>query len=138
MKIDLNSHGVVVVIKKDDKYLLVKEARDLLNGHWGPPHGRSNPEDINEEDVVIRETKEEIGLDVKPIKKLITMAADTKVKTVSFWLAERVRNQEINIDENEISKYGWFTVDEALNLPLYPGTKNFFEDIMNGRILVVE
>ena len=138
MDIDFSSHGVVAVIKKDGKFLMIKEARDLLNGHWGPPHGRLNPEDKNEESAVIRETKEEIGVEVVPLKKLVTVAADTKVKTVSFWLVEMKENQKMKFDSGEISEYGWFTVDEALNLPLYPGTKKFFEDIKSGKILVVE
>lgn len=132
--IDLGSHGVVALIKKDGKYLLIKESRDLLNGHFGPPHGRTNPEDINEQAAVIREVKEEVGLVVTPLKKLVTIPADTKVKTVSFWLVQIVGELNIKIDPSEASEYGWYTPDEALSLTLYPGTKKFFEEVVSGKI----
>jgi 8-oxo-dGTP pyrophosphatase MutT (NUDIX family) len=134
MNIDLGSHGIVAVLRRGDKYLLIKEARDLLNGHWAPPHGRMNPEDQDEETAVIRESMEEIGIKVVPVKKIITVPADTKTKTISFWLVESVGDKEMVFDKTEISESGWFTVDEALGLLLYPATKNFFTDIKEGTI----
>lgn len=104
----ITSHGIVAVIKKDDKYLLVKEARDDLNGHWAPPHGRCNNEDKTEEETV--------------------------TATVSFWLAE-VEEGKIKIDSSEISEYGWFSLEETLELLLFPGTKKFFEKVKNKEII---
>ncbi|MFA5894904.1 MAG: NUDIX domain-containing protein [Candidatus Shapirobacteria bacterium] len=134
--IDLNSHGVVALIKNQDKFLLIKESRDLLNGHFGPPHGRVNEGETDEVTALVREVKEEVGLNVIPIKKLLTIPADTKVKTVSFWLVEVNGNMEVSIDPNEASEYGWYTPEEALKLTLYPGTKMFFEMVVSGKIIL--
>jgi len=123
---NLESHGVVVIIKKENKFLLLKDSRDLMLGSWGPPHGRCEPSDKTEEDAVVREVLEETNLQVKPLKKLWTTEADTKVKTVSFWEAE-LMGGELKVDPGESSEYGWFNVDEALELQLYPGTKKFLE-----------
>ena len=71
MNIDMSSHGVVAVIIKNDKFLMIKEAQKLLNGHWGPPHGVCGPEDVNEEATIIRKTKSETGLEVIPIESKI-------------------------------------------------------------------
>jgi len=132
--VDLSSHGIVALVRTDDKYLLLEDSRKLMLGYWSPPHGRCNPEDNREEDAVIREVREETGLVVKPIKKVATLPADTKVKTVSFWLVETGKNQEIKLDKSESSQYDWFTIDEALRLKLYPGTKKFFEDVTTGKL----
>lgn len=132
--IDLNSHGVVALIKDNDKFLLIKESRDLLNGHFGPPHGRVNEGEVDEVSAVIREVREEVRLNVTPVKKLITIPADTKVKTVSFWLVEVKGSMEVTIDPTEASEYGWYTPAEALKLTLYPGTKKFFEMVLSGEI----
>lgn len=134
--IDLNSHGVVALIKDNDKFLLIKESRDLLNGHFGPPHGRVNEGEVDEVSAVIREVREEVGLNVTPVKKLLTIPADTKVKTVSFWLVEVNGSMEVTIDPTEASEYGWYTPAEALKLTLYPGTKKFFEMILSGEIVL--
>jgi 8-oxo-dGTP pyrophosphatase MutT (NUDIX family) len=137
MDIDLSSHGIVGLVRNHEgKFLMLKEARELLQGHWAPPHGRIEPTDPNEEATVIREVGEETGLNVKPFKKLLTLPADTKVKTVSFWLTELAEPGEIKVDPTEVVEYGWFSVEEALSLPLYPGTKLFFEKVKNLKIIL--
>lgn len=101
-----------------------------MKGKWAPPHGRCESTDQSEENGVVREVKEETGITVTPLRKVHTQPADTKVKTVSFWLVATTET-EVTLDE-ESSSYGWFTLDEALQLPLYPGTKSFFEMVKRG------
>ena len=132
----MKSHGIAAIIKKDNKFLLLKESRDLLFGLWKPPSGRAEEFDLDEEATVMREVKEETDLEVKPIKKLWTTKADTKVKTVSFWLAEIIGG-DLKIDEREASEFKWATTDEALELKLYPGTKKFFEKVKAGKIEIL-
>lgn len=130
---NLEDHGVVVIINQNNKILFVRDSRDLMLGKWAPPHGRCEPEDKTEEDAVVRETLEETNLQVKPIKKLWTTEADTKIKTISFWQAELVSG-EIKVDSGESSEYGWFSIDDALKLELYPGTKKFLELLKNNEL----
>ena len=132
---DLGSHGVVILIPdKEGKYLLLKEARDLLQDHWAPPHGRGDKRDPSEEYTVRREAHEETGLHVVPVKKLLTIPADTKVKTVSFWLAVCEDLEALHVDPREAADHGWFTPKEALTLTLYPGTRHFLERVESGEI----
>lgn len=130
----MKDHSIVAIVKDKDKYLLLEDARELMLGKWAPPHGRCEITDKSEEDCVARETQEETQLRVKPIRKLWTQEADTKVKTVSFWLVEIIGG-EIGI-EAESSRYGWFSLDEILELNLYPGTKTFFELVKGGKISI--
>lgn len=67
-----------------------------------------------------------------PIRKVLTQPADTKVKTVSFWLVAS-NAVTVNLD-SESSDYMWASVDQALAMPLYPGTKTFFEKVKAGEI----
>ncbi|MDP4038559.1 MAG: NUDIX domain-containing protein, partial [bacterium] len=125
---DLSTHGIVALVRDNKgKFLLLEDSREPMKGHWAPPHGRCETTDKSEEDGVVREVKEETGIAAKPIKKVLTQPADTKVKTVSFWLVE-TDEHEVKLDE-ESSDHGWFSVDEALSLKLYPGTKIFFEKV---------
>lgn len=131
---DLSSHGIVALVRnKNGKFLLLEDSRPQMLGYWAPPHGRCEPTDLSEEDGVVRETREETGLEVEPVKKLVTQPADTKVKTVSFWLVNLLGGV-IKIDASETSNHGWFTVDEALGMKLYPGTKSFFEKVKTSEI----
>lgn len=104
-------------------------------GHWAPPHGRLESSDGTEEAGVARETLEETGLRVRPVRKVLTQPADTKVRTVSFWLVDVEGDEhDLRIDPSETGEHGWFTVAEALRLQLYPGTKLFFDKVVAGNI----
>lgn len=130
---DLSTHGIVALVRNQDgKFLLLEEARELMKGHWAPPHGRCESIDSSEEQGVIREVKEETGLTVIPIRKVLTQPADTKVKTVSFWVVDSM--SDVPKLNEESSSFGWFSVDEALGLTLYPGTKLFFEKVKAGEV----
>jgi ADP-ribose pyrophosphatase YjhB (NUDIX family) len=132
---DLSSHGIVALVRDTSgKYLLLEDAREQMKGLWAPPHGRCEQDDGTEEKGVVREVKEETGLIVIPIKKIHTQPADTKVKTVSFWLVDSA-SKDVTLDE-ESSASGWFTVEEALNIPLYPGTRQFFEMVRDEKIIL--
>lgn len=133
--VSLKDHGVVVIIKQHQKILLLKDSRNLMLGKWGPPHGRCEVTDESEKASVIREVREETNLKVRPVRKLWTTKADTKVKTVSFWEAV-IDAGELKIDPKESSECGWFTVDEALQLDLYPGTKNFLDLVKDNQIIL--
>lgn len=134
---DLSSHGVVAIVRNTaGEFLLLEDNRKgEMEGCWAPPHGRCDAEkDLNEQDGVIREVKEEVGLDVIPIRKVLTQPADTKVTTVAFWLVDVVASNEIVLAEEESSRYGWFSLSRSLELKLYPGTRTFFNKVFAGEL----
>jgi NADH pyrophosphatase NudC (nudix superfamily) len=116
--------GIVVVIKQNAKYLLIKQNKNPYKGFWAPVHGVVEMGET-EEEAVIRETIEEVNLEVKPIKKLYTSSADYKVDVLHWWLAE-YKSGNIKIDLKEASEYGFFSLQELATLQLLPMTKNFF------------
>lgn len=126
-------HGVVAIIKNNkNEFLLIKEGRknNPYYEHWSGPHGRCHKEDVIEEETVIRETKEECNINVKPVKKLFTRPADTKVKTVTFWETIITDKNPVSLDyrNNEVSDMQWISFEEIKkgNVKLYPGTQDFF------------
>lgn len=132
----MQSHGIIAIIIKGNKFLLLKDSRKLMKGYWAPPHGRYNfVKDLREQDCVIREVWEETNLKVDPIRKLLTTKADTKIKTVSFWLT-KIKSGKLKLNKKESSDYGWFSLEEIFKLKLYPGTKKFFNLIKIGEIKI--
>lgn len=128
------SHGIVALVRNDlGEYLLLQDARKLMLGYWAPPHGRCESTDTSEEQCIVREVFEETGLTVTPLMKVFTQPADTKVKTVSFWLVEAGPAPIITLNR-ESSAYGWFDMEALLNLQLYPGTRTFFEKVVSGEV----
>ena len=132
---DLLDYGIAALVVKNGKYLLLKNSKKAMFGHWAPPHGVCESVDKCEENCVIREVLEKSNLDVKPIKKLWTTKADTMVKTVSFWLV-KVINGEIKINKRKSSDYGWFALGEVMKLKLFPATKRFFSLVKENKIKI--
>lgn len=126
-------HGVVALIRDArGRFLMVREARreNPFFGCWAGPHGRCRADDYVEEEAVRRETAEEVGVEVRALEPLHCMAADTKVSTVTFWSARLLEGQPPPhpARPHEVAAVAWVSFDEiAAGLPLYPGTRAFFD-----------
>lgn len=131
---DLNTHGISAIIRNNDgKFLIVKEGRDVFNGSWAPPYGTCEVIDKSEEESVIREIKEKVNLNIMPLKKLITLTADKSTETFSIW-SVKLLGGELKIDRNKLSESRWCSMEEVLNLKLFPAADIFFKKIKSGEI----
>lgn len=99
-----------VVIKKDDKYLLVQEKQPKAYGLWNFPAGRVDVGD-NFEQTAIREAKEEMGYDVELIKKL-EIFQELAEKEVRHAYTAKIIGGELKYPEDEIMDVQWFTFKE--------------------------
>lgn len=61
--------AAAIIIKKPNLILLIKRLTKPFVGYWALPGGRQDPEE-NIEQTLVREVKEETGLDVSIIKKI--------------------------------------------------------------------
>ncbi len=120
------SDGVVVLIEEDEEYLMIQDADGPYEGQWAPVHGGVEDKDDSIEDAVVRESREEVGLEVKPVKKIAETDADYGVDRLHWYRADIVSG-EIETNE-EISSYGYFTVKEVLEdgMGLLPAAERFF------------
>lgn len=118
--------GISVIIKKDNKYLMLQQGKTRkFPLKWLPVSGAVEENETPEE-AVIRETKEETGLTIEIIKKIVTLKADYKAKDLHFFIA-LWKDGEVKPDTREINDFGWFTYEEILKLDLMPATRQFFE-----------
>ena len=119
--------GVAVVIKKDEEYLMIQQSKEPYKNHLGLVHGTREVGE-NEETTVTREVREEVGLDVRIIKKLATTYVDDT--ETGWWLTE-YRDGEIKLDLSEILKAEYFALDHVFSLRLFPPTKEFLHRYKN-------
>ena len=109
------SPAVIVMIKCDDKILLAHNSRfpaqwySLVAGYA----------DIGEslEETVIREVKEEVGLDVKNIRYYKSQPWPFSGSMMIGFIAEADCNQPVIPDNKEITEAAWF---QRGHLPAYP------------------
>ena len=114
--------SVNAIIIKDKKVFLIKRKEGLHSGKWAFPGGIVESKESIEEGL-IREIKEETNLKViKIIKKIADysyLRKDGNITNGSSFLVDV--SGEININEKEISKSGFFSIEELEKLNLAPG-----------------
>ena len=133
-------HEVVItaIIENEGKYLITRRSPDKKRfpGKWTVPGGKLETEDYVNlpkdtenywynvlEQVLKREVKEEVGLSIKNIEYVTSLATihdDGAPSLVISCLAE-YEEGEIVLQENETDKYEWVTVEEAKNYDLIDG-----------------
>ena len=116
--------AVTIIIKKNDRFLLGKRSlwKTAAPGYWCPVSGKIEPGE-SESEAVCREAWEEVGLRVKPVKKLKEMDTRDRSGRLHWWLVE-ILEGEAFLKNNEHTELGWFTLEEITKL-----TPTFHEDL---------
>ncbi len=128
--------GVSGILLKEGRLLMYKRNKSLGRGLWELPGGNLEFGE-NFEDCLLREFKEETGLDVK-IEKLISIAPSKMYGNhyivFSFLVSPINLEQKVELLEPDIhQKWEWFNID---NLPtdLFIAAENTLRDFKNGKI----
>ena len=108
--------AVMIIVKEDGKYLLGKRSALKLKaaGYWCPISGHIE-EGESEEDAVVREAFEELGVVVEP-KKKITETRTHDGSVVLHWWVSRIVSGWPALQNEENSQLGWFTAAELQTL----------------------
>ena len=110
---------VAAIIKNDkDKILLTRRNVEPFKGQWCLPGGHID-ENENAFDAVVREAKEETGLDFGPefIAYFDEIVPERDWHAVVLVFAGKGTG-ELAAQEREVTDIGWFSLDEARSLPL--------------------
>lgn len=99
-----------VLIEKEGKYLLVQEKKPTAYGLWNLPGGKVEERDSFEE-TAIRETKEEVGYDVR-LKSKIGIFQNEPTKAVKHIFKAEIFSGELKFPTDEIIDAKWFTAEE--------------------------
>lgn len=121
--------AVAVVIKKGDKYLLIQRAKPgHAEDYWCPVTGAVEDGETQEQ-AVAREAKEEMGIEVEPVRKVWECLTDDKEYLLHWWHAKLVRD-EITASPAEVKEYGWFSNPQMDNLArMFDADRVFFEQV---------
>lgn len=131
------------VIKKDDKILMVQEAKEKYYGQWNFPAGHVEERE-NIMEGAIREVKEETGCDIKltgvlPIKTVYQKGIPTLL--VSY--TADILYENIKFNKDEILNVEWKNIEEIKNmdektLRAIETNKVTFEDFINNKVYPLE
>ena len=118
---------VFALIKNKEKILMLKRPKDkkVYGGYWNFPGGKIE-ETETEIQCVIREVKEETGMDFKPSVKIMDIV-DMNIEPKKVVVFDGNANGSVKLSE-EHGEYGWFTVKEIKNFLVLPYIKKLFEE----------
>jgi 8-oxo-dGTP diphosphatase len=125
---DSNKVTVAIIQDNQGKYLFIKRTlyKDLgeYQDAWYPPTGHMKGNETQEE-ALVRELKEELNLDIKPVELLTEWEQDIPGETAYWWKCEVVGGE---IKPNyEISDYKYFSKEEIKNIKIWPATTRYFK-----------
>lgn len=122
--------AVVAVLIEDDRVLAIKRGREvLLPGYWTLPSGRIESGET-QQDAVVREVREELGLHVTPVAKVWECPTDDGAWLLHWWTAETAPG-ELAPDADEVAEARWVTAEQFLALaPTFEGDREFFERVL--------
>lgn len=122
--------AIVAVITNGDKVLLIERAPSVRGGgYWAPVSGEVEAGE-SQEAAVVREAMEEVGLIVRPLRKVWENISSRKTFILHWWLAEYVAG-ELVLEKREVSDARWFTAEEICRLDsTFEGDREFFEKVL--------
>ena len=103
--------GIVAVVRQGERVLVIQRGQDVPGpGYWALPSGKVEPGEAQDM-TVVREVREEVGLEVRPIGKVWECVATTGSHLLHWWLAEMIGG-ELRLDPREVSDARWVTPEE--------------------------
>ena len=125
------------LIIKDRKLLLIKKSSKDINSpnQWEVPGGRKQVGE-NLEEHIIREVKEEVGLEILPkeifdIWEFSIPVNNEKTTVVAVARFCELTNENIIITEDVIDNYKWVNIDaNLLDYNLIPGIRKTIEKLV--------
>lgn len=118
--------GAIGVLCQGDKILVIKRAAHIRAGGKICFPGGTVEYGESLEEAVVRELREELGIEVEPIKELwqCTIHSGTRLH---WWLVELVTEPKFSPDPDEVESYAWLKVAQIKSLPeLLPSNADFF------------
>jgi 8-oxo-dGTP diphosphatase len=130
MTID-TKHVVVCLLKnKHGEYLMTRPSDEKKFGKyqdaWAFPGGHVHENESTRE-AIVREIKEELNIDVIPIKLIAEQVFDIPGETAFWWECNMKNvNQFISIS-SEISEYKWVDSENIKTLKIWPAMEKFLK-----------
>ena len=123
------SDAIVAVITKGDKILVIERAPTVRgSGYWAPVSGKVEPGE-SQAAAVVRESMEEVGLTVRPMRKVWENVSSGGNYRLHWWLAEYVAG-ELTLDEREASAARWLSAEDILEMKIFEGDREFYQKVL--------
>lgn len=124
------AEAVVPILRRDGRVLVIKRAAGVvMPGYWCPPSGGIEPGE-SQEDAVVRESREELGVTVTPVEKVWECPTDEGEFKLHWWTVG-FSAAELTPNPEEVEDFRWVTPDEFLKMtPTFRNDREFFVQVL--------
>ena len=130
--------GAVAIVVQDNRMLVIRRSRHVIAplAYCFPGGGIEDGE--TEEAAVVREVHEEIGIPIRPLRRLWQCVTAWKVH-LAWWLAGMERTAVAAPNPREVESIHWFTPREMAELSeLLDSNREFLELVERGEIRLTD
>jgi 8-oxo-dGTP diphosphatase len=122
--------AIVAVLRRADRVLVIqRRPQARLPGYWVPLSGKLELGETQQE-ALIREVHEEVGLAVTPLTKVWESVTSDEQFRLHWWTAE-TEPGEVIMDPGEVSHARWVTAEEFLTMePTFAADRDFFDRVL--------
>ena len=111
----MSRRGVVAVIVREGRFLVIRRSLTVeAPGAYCFPGGAIEPGE-SEEQALVREIQEELGVAVLPLRRLWVSQTSWQVD-LAWWLAEYPLDAVLQLNPAEVALAAWHTPDELAAL----------------------
>lgn len=123
----IRGDGVVAVIRRDDRYLVIRRAANLsAGGMWCFVGGAVEPGETQQQ-ALVREVREEVGLEVVPVAKVWECLSLNREWRLHCWQAKPI-SESILANPQEVAAVDWLTPQQIVALPgIMPSVVEYFQ-----------
>ena len=126
--------GVVVVVHRDGRFLMIKRAQGILAGGAWCFVGGEIEDAESQAEAAVREFREEVGGAIRPVGKIWEYTSSDGKLLLHWWLAE-LDDAPLTANPAEVAEMRWCMPDEIESLPdLLESNRTFTREV--GRDLV--
>jgi 8-oxo-dGTP diphosphatase len=131
---DPGRRGVVGIVACDGRMLVIRRACSVVAPLVYCFPGGGIEADESEEEALVREFREEIGVKLRPIRRLWRCVTPWKVQ-LAWWLGELKPGETPVANPREVESIHWLTPAELAATPdLLVTNREFLEMIARGKI----
>jgi 8-oxo-dGTP pyrophosphatase MutT (NUDIX family) len=123
-------HAIVAVIEDGSELLLVQRAStDTYPGYWSAVTGSIEPGE-SQQAACIRESREEVGLSIQPIRKVWETITRRAHFVLHWWQCELAGPRAVVPDPREVGDFTWIRHADVSKIGLmFSDSRWFFREV---------
>jgi 8-oxo-dGTP diphosphatase len=131
---DPGRRGAVAIVVRGGRMLVIRRSRFVVAPRVYCFPGGGIEGDESEQTALVREVREELGVAIRPLRRLWECVTPWKVR-LAWWLADLPAEPRFAPNPREVESIHWMTAEEMSALPdLLESNRRFLELLRDGRV----